>query len=101
MPKYQVVERSFIDNHIREVGETVEFAGLPSSNLRPTDAEGEAMAEQAKVVTKAALNSMIDGYKPAGTLDATAVATIAAETAAAVMSASKGKPKAAAATEGF
>lgn len=30
MPKYEVLEKSFIDNHIVEVGAVIEFDGLPA-----------------------------------------------------------------------
>lgn len=44
MPKYRVVEKSFIDNAIREPGDIVNYDGIPSSNLEAIDEEGQALA---------------------------------------------------------
>ena len=37
MAKYKVLQKSFIDNAIREEGEIIEFAGPPAGNLEPAD----------------------------------------------------------------
>lgn len=37
MPKYKVLERTFINNAIAEPGAEVEWDGLPSPNLEPLD----------------------------------------------------------------
>lgn len=35
MAQYRVLEKSFIDNAIREVGDIVEYVGEPGQNLEP------------------------------------------------------------------
>jgi hypothetical protein len=35
--KYRVLEKSFIDNHLREAGEEVEFDGEAGANLEAVD----------------------------------------------------------------
>jgi hypothetical protein len=34
MPKYQVLKKSFIGNRVVEAGETIDFDGQPSDNLK-------------------------------------------------------------------
>jgi hypothetical protein len=47
MPKYQVLEKSFINNQIREEGEILDdYDGLPSENLKPLDEAGEIKAQE-------------------------------------------------------
>ena len=54
MPKYKVLEKSFINGDIHEAGAEVDYAGLPGPNLEPTDDEGRAAAaEAAKVIATA------------------------------------------------
>lgn len=51
MPTYRVLEKSFINNAIREEGELVEYNGRPSKNLELVSGgeieEGEAFADEA------------------------------------------------------
>jgi len=44
MAKYRVLEKSCINNAIREAGDIVEYEGLVAGNLEPLDAEGQAVA---------------------------------------------------------
>lgn len=44
MPKYKVLQKSFINNQILEEGEIVEYDGEPSSNLELVK-KGKAKAE--------------------------------------------------------
>lgn len=44
--KYRARETSLIDNKLVQPGEVVEYDGLPSDNLEPLDAEGEARAAE-------------------------------------------------------
>lgn len=50
MPKFKVLERSFIGDRVYEAGDEVEFSGLPGPNLEPLDKAGEVKAEEAKKV---------------------------------------------------
>ena len=40
MPRYRVARQSLIHGLVYEVGEEVDFFGVPSDNLTPLDAEG-------------------------------------------------------------
>lgn len=40
MPRYRVARQSLIHGRVYEVGEEVDFFGVPSDNLTPLDAEG-------------------------------------------------------------
>jgi len=40
MPKYEVLEKSFINNTIAEVGEIVVYDGTANANLKPVE-DGE------------------------------------------------------------
>ena len=55
MPRFEVLEKSFIGTRIYEVGEHVEFDGLPGANLKPLDKLGEAAAEKAAAAEGEAL----------------------------------------------
>ena len=60
MPEYLVKEKSFIDNKIYEVGDTVNYDGLPADNLEPTCDAGRAKAAEYEESNKkrlAAVNS--------------------------------------------
>lgn len=48
MPKYRVLQVSFIDNHLRQVDEVIDYDGLPSGNLEPMCDIGRARAVEAK-----------------------------------------------------
>jgi hypothetical protein len=45
MAKYRVLEKSFVNDAIREVGDIVDFNGIPAGNLEPMDPQGAAAAE--------------------------------------------------------
>jgi hypothetical protein len=45
MPKYRVLEKSFINNSIVDEGKIIDFDDKPGSNLEPIDAQGEALAK--------------------------------------------------------
>jgi hypothetical protein len=53
MPKYRVLERSFINNGLREEGDIVEYDGKAGSNLELVDAPAEAEAPAKKWAPKA------------------------------------------------
>jgi hypothetical protein len=82
MPKYEVLEKSFIDNHIVEAGTVVDFDGLPGRNLKPMDAEGEAKMVEAEKAAEKAMQELIANTRNLGQADpndfATAVATAVA-----------------------
>lgn len=42
MPRYRVTEQSFIGNRLVPAGETVDYDGLPGTNLEPLDDEAKA-----------------------------------------------------------
>lgn len=46
--EYRVRETSLINNELKQAGEKVFYDGLPSDNLEPLDAEGEARAAEFK-----------------------------------------------------
>jgi hypothetical protein len=66
MPQYRVLKRSFIDNHIREEGDVVNYDGYPSDNLEPLDAEGQAKQKEGIKAAKAAMSQMIRDAQPLG-----------------------------------
>lgn len=56
--EYIVMERSVIDNQLYEEGQRVKYAGLPSKNLQPTDAEGRARAAEFERTDKERANQL-------------------------------------------
>lgn len=94
MPKYRVLEKSFINNAIAAEGDIVDFDGKPGPNLEPVDKPAQAAAAEAAAglvkgidagdVTRqkvAALGGTPDA------VDASAVATAAANAAATALQA--------------
>lgn len=79
MPKYRVLQKSFIGNRIVEEGEEVDYDGEPSDNLGPIDKAAKkvvdsidadaAAAESAKRLADAANTG-----RPDGVVDADAAA---------------------------
>jgi hypothetical protein len=53
MPRYRVLELSFINDCLREAEEEVEYDGLPGSNLQPLDAAARKAAKAAEEITDA------------------------------------------------
>ena len=47
MPRYRVLERSFLNLAIREVGEVVEYAGKPGKNLELIEDDPPARTKSA------------------------------------------------------
>jgi hypothetical protein len=37
MPKFRVLEKCFVDNHLRQEGDVIEYNGEPYSFLEPVD----------------------------------------------------------------
>lgn len=60
MPKYIVLETSFIDAKVVHPGEEIEYAGLPAENLQPTDDEGRAKYQEYLESNKARVAKMIE-----------------------------------------
>mgnify|MGYP000001570768 FL=1 len=85
MPKYEVLEKSFIDNHIVEVGAVIEFDGLPGRNLKPLDAEGEAKAIEAEKAAEKAMQALIANTRALGQADPNDFAATVASAVAAQM----------------
>jgi hypothetical protein len=81
MPKFRVLEKSFIDNSIAEEGKIVEYDGVPGKNLEPVDAAGEKLAEKASDGVNAA--DLARQKVAAATGDPDAVQAAAAASAAA------------------
>lgn len=46
MPKFEVLEKSFIEDRIYEAGSTVEYSGFVGENLKPLDDAAKALAKQ-------------------------------------------------------
>lgn len=66
MPRYRVLEKSFLNNRIHEEGAEVEFDGNPGSNLEPLDAAArKAVAEYA--AAKKARNAKLATETPDST----------------------------------
>jgi hypothetical protein len=53
MPRYRVLELSFINDRLREVDEEVDYDGLPGSNLQPLDAAARKAAKAAEEIAAA------------------------------------------------
>jgi hypothetical protein len=66
MPKYRVLEKSFIDNHIREAGDVVEYDGYPSENLEPLCDEGRAKQEEGFKLREQQLRDLVEQAKQPG-----------------------------------
>jgi hypothetical protein len=64
MAQYRVLKRSFIDNHIREEGDVVNYDGYPSDNLEPMDDEGRAKQKEGIKAAKAAMTQLIRDTQP-------------------------------------
>lgn len=67
MPKYEVVERSFIDGRVFMPGDKIDFDGVPARNLKPLDEKGKAAQGKLKeTVAKDAkrLAVVADGGEP-------------------------------------
>lgn len=58
--KYLTLEKSLIGNDLHEAGVTVEYAGLPSSNLKPLCEEGKRRAQEFIESDKARVRQMIE-----------------------------------------
>lgn len=50
MPKYRVLEQSFINNVLVNLGDVIEFDGVPGSNLEPIDKAAKAAASSPEAV---------------------------------------------------
>ncbi|HEX9446803.1 MAG TPA: hypothetical protein VF920_02450 [Dongiaceae bacterium] len=53
MPRYRVLELSFIGDRLREPDEEIDFDGLPGSNLLPLDAAARKAAKAAEALALA------------------------------------------------
>ncbi len=60
MPKYRVLEQSFIDAKVMFPGEEIEYDGLPAENLEPLDDEGKAKYQEYLVTNAARVTKMIE-----------------------------------------
>lgn len=85
MSKYLVLEKSFIDNHLVEAGTEIDFDGLPSRNLKPLDAAGEAKAAESEVAAEKAMQSLIANTRNLGQADPNDFATAVAAAVGAQM----------------
>ena len=76
MPKYKVLQKSFLGNRLVEEGEVVDYDGEPSDNLEPVDKAAKkvvdsidadaAAADAAKRLEAAANSGSPDGVVDAG-----------------------------------
>lgn len=53
MPRYRVLEKSFVDNHIRDKDDIVSYAGKASSNLQLVDDDGNDVVAKKAAPAKA------------------------------------------------
>lgn len=79
MPKYRVLQKSFIGNRIVEEGEEVDYDGEPSDNLVPIDKAAKKVVESIDADAAAAesaerLAAAANTGNPAGVVDADAAA---------------------------
>ncbi|MBS0323579.1 MAG: hypothetical protein JSR19_06975 [Proteobacteria bacterium] len=75
MPKYRVLELSFIDARLVPAGEEIEFAGDPGPNLEPLDDEArEAQRVYLEVKEPARIAKMASDFGTAGIADQEAFA---------------------------
>lgn len=81
MAIYKVLERSYINDKIVEVGDEVEYDGLPSSNLEPIDASAKKAAKEADKVAKAAADAVTNAVVSAASVDPVAAVSAAASLA--------------------
>lgn len=65
MPKYRVLEMSFINDRIVQAGEEIEYAGDPSDNLEPLCEEGQAAVAAYAEKEKARIAKLVDQFGPA------------------------------------
>lgn len=65
MPKYRVLELSFINERLVQPGEEIDFNGDPGSNLEPLCDEGRAAVVAYAEKEKTRVAKMIDQYGPA------------------------------------
>jgi hypothetical protein len=80
MAQYRVTTTSFIDNKLVHEGDTVEYDGIPHSNLEPLDNAG---AKAAKGAAQSDLEAIARMKAAAGGANPDEVDTVAATTAAA------------------
>lgn len=73
MPKYKVLELSLIGNELHQAGAIVEYDGLPSENLEPTDAAGEAKRQEYIESNKRRIRQMMEDNKGGDVLDTAAL----------------------------
>lgn len=79
MPKFEVLQKSFIGNRIVEEGEIVDYDGEPSDNLKPVDKAAKKAAESVDADASAAesaerLAAAANTGSPDGVVDADASA---------------------------
>jgi hypothetical protein len=79
MPRYKVLEKSYINNRIVEAGEEVDYDGLPSGNLEPLDKAGQKAAAEYETSNAERVATMIAQNAPTPSVDAQAIAAAVAE----------------------
>jgi hypothetical protein len=79
MPKYLVLEKSYINNRIYEAGEEVSYDGLPSANLKPLDDEGKGKAVEYEVSNAERVKKLVATFEATPGIDAAAIAAAVAE----------------------
>ena len=85
MPKYKVLQKSFIGNRLVEEGETIDYDGEPSDNLEPVDKAAKKAAESvdtdaAAAESSARLAAAANTGSPDGVVDTDAAAAGQGET---------------------
>lgn len=66
MPKYRVLELSFINERLLQPGEEIEFAGDPGDNLEPLDDEAKAARDHfINVKEPERIRKMVEQFGPA------------------------------------
>lgn len=69
MPRYKVLEKSYLDFVLREPGEEIEFAGLPGPNLQPLDDEGKAKVAEYEASDAIRRKRLAENYPESGVGD--------------------------------
>lgn len=63
MPKYRVLEKSYIGTKVVEPGDEIDYDGLPAENLEPLDDEGRAKYQEYLASNAARVGKMVEQFK--------------------------------------
>ena len=69
MPKYRVLEKCFVDNHLRQEGDVIDYSGPPYSFLEPV-VKAESKAVQPAIAKPVAQEPIKKKWVPKAAKDA-------------------------------